>query len=92
MILLCAALLSLCAGGIAEETPAVHDDSHHTVEREHGQPFAQKTDSMETHTLITSFDLYCEDCGRVIQENVRVIIGEDVAQLSRTKPQVSVSL
>lgn len=71
MILLCAALLSLCAAGMAEETPSVHDDSHHTVEREHGQPLAQKTDSMETHTLIASFDLYCEDCGRVIQENVR---------------------
>ena len=72
MILLFAALLGLCATGMAEEeTSSVHDDSHHTVEREHGQPLAQKTDSMETHTLITSFDLYCEDCGRVIQENVR---------------------
>ncbi len=71
MILLCAVLLGICAAVMAEETPSVHDESHRTVEREHGQPFAEKTDSMETHTWITIFDLYCEDCGRVIQENVR---------------------
>ena len=71
MILLCAMLLCVCAAGVAEETPSVHDETHHTVEREHGQPDVEKTESMETHTLVTSFDLYCEDCGRVIEENVR---------------------
>ena len=71
MILLCAAVLGICAAGMAEETPSVHDGSHRTVEREQGQPSVEKTDSMETHTWITAFDLYCEDCGRVIQENVR---------------------
>ena len=54
-----------------EDAPSAHDESHHTVEQEHGEPFVEKTDSLETHTWITSFDLYCEECGRVIEENVR---------------------
>ena len=71
MILLCAALLCVCAAGMAEEVPLAHDETHRTVEREHGQPHVEKTESMETHTWVTAFDLYCEDCGRVIEENVR---------------------
>lgn len=69
MILLCAALLCMCFAGMAEDT--VHDGSHHTEEWVHGQPYAVKTDSMETHVWVTVFDLYCVDCGRVIEENVR---------------------
>ena len=69
MILLCAALVCACAAGWAEAP--VHDESHRTVERMHGEPFAEKTGSMETHALITVYDLYCEDCGQVIRENVR---------------------
>ena len=53
------------------EEPSAHDESHHTVEQEHGEPSVEKTDSLETHTWVTSFDLYCEECGRVIEENVR---------------------
>ncbi len=71
MILMCAALLCACAAGMAEEAPSAHDETHRTVEREHGQPQVAKTESTETHTLVVSFDLYCEDCGRVIEENVR---------------------
>ena len=69
MILLYAALVCACAAGWAEAP--VHDESHRTVERMHGEPFAEKTGSMETHALITVYDLYCEDCGQVIRENVR---------------------
>ena len=71
MILLCMALLCGCAAGMAEGAPPVHEDTHRTVEREHGQPHVEKTDSLKTHTWVTVFDLYCEDCGRVIEENVR---------------------
>ena len=71
MILLCAALLSVCAAALAEEMPIVHDGSHQTVEREHSQPSVIKTDSMDTHTWVTVYDLFCVDCGRVIEENVR---------------------
>ena len=70
MILLCAALLCACAVGAAEETPDAHDGGHRTVEREQSQT-VEKTDSMETHIRLISYDLYCEDCGRVIEENVR---------------------
>ena len=71
MILLCALLLGMCVSGLAEEPYGLHDDSHHVTEREHGQPAVEQTDSMETNAWITVYDLYCDECGRVIQENVR---------------------
>ncbi len=70
--LLFALLVCFSAAALAEEAPAaVHDDTHRVTEREHGQPQAMRTDSGETHAWITAYDLYCEDCGRVIEENVR---------------------
>ena len=51
------------------ESP-VHDESHSTAERV-GASYAEKTGSLETHAWITEYDLYCEDCGQVIQKNVR---------------------
>ena len=70
------------------EDPSAHDESHHTVEQEHGEPFLEKTDSLETHTWITTFDLYCEDCGRVIEENVRTEQKEEphVWDVTREEP------
>ncbi len=71
MILLCASLLCVCAAGIAQDVPAVHDETHHTVERARDQSRVEKTGSMKTHTRETVYDLYCEDCGRVVAEAVR---------------------
>lgn len=87
MILLCAALLCACALGMAEEVPSAHDDTHHTVEQAHGQPRVEKTDSMTTHTVVTVYDLYCEDCGRVIQENVRTAETQEPHDWSVTRQE-----
>lgn len=69
MIALCAALLCVCTAAVGEIS--AHDESHRMAERVHGEPWAERTGSRETHALITLYDLYCEDCGQVIQENVR---------------------
>ncbi len=71
MILLCASLLCVCATGIAQDVPAVHDETHHTVERVRGESYAEMTGSLKTHIWVTEYELYCEDCGRVIEENAR---------------------
>ena len=65
------ALLCACAGATAEETEPVHDSTHQTEERLHGEPTVWQTESLETHVVTVSYDLYCLDCGKVIQEQVR---------------------
>ncbi len=74
--LLFALLLCLCMTALAEETPPEepsqgHNASHHTVERMHGGPSVQPVGSQDGHHVVTWYDLYCEDCHQVIEENVR---------------------
>ena len=49
-----------------------HLDSHKTEERLHGTPLIKKTDSVDTHCVVQVYDLYCLDCGLVIEEEIRV--------------------
>lgn len=66
-------LLALCAwlGIAAAEDVPEHTSAHQTMERARGGPTYRQTDSMDTHVAITVYDLYCQDCKRVIQEKVR---------------------
>ena len=49
-----------------------HLDSHKTEERLRGTPQIKKTDSVDTHCAVQVYDLYCLDCGLVIEEEIRV--------------------
>ena len=87
-ILALTVLLScLCAAALAE-APEEHTPSHRTEERAHGAPVIQKTDSQETHSVVTAYDLYCLDCGRVIEENVRTESAEQAHnwRVARVEP------
>ena len=53
----------------AEEEEIQHTESHQMVSHLHGEPEIISTDSEEFHTVVTVYDLYCLECGRVIQES-----------------------
>ena len=68
---LAAVLLFAAFGQAWAEEVAVHSDSHETQDRVHGTAVISITGSEETHHTVTSYDLYCVDCGRVIAENYK---------------------
>ena len=72
IMILTAAMLVFAYGHAAAEQPAIgHNDSHRTEERARDNPAVTQTGSNDTHHVAVTYDLYCLDCGRVIQANFR---------------------
>ncbi len=56
----------------AEETPAqTHTDGHPTHEVQAGEAVYKSMNDPEMHRVLRRFDLYCDTCHRVVQENKR---------------------
>lgn len=69
LLMMILGLLLVAAGSAAAEEEIQHDESHQMVSHAHGKSQILSTDSEEYHTVVTVYDLYCTDCGRVIQES-----------------------
>ena len=82
LILLAALLACFCAQALAEEPAPVHNDTHRTADRLHGIPTLVSTGSQESHRVVSRYDLYCEDCGRVIEKNYKTAETEAAHQWS----------
>lgn len=75
-----------------QETPAEpragHTDSHRTREIPQ-EPAYQDNGDGSTHTVTMNFDLYCDDCQQVIEENTRTmefLEGHQGIEQQRTDP------
>ena len=88
MILTAALLGCLWACALAEAPGQEHTPEHRTEERARSLPTVRRTDSEETHSLITVYDLYCLDCERVITESVRTESAEQAHnwRIARVEP------
>lgn len=71
ILVLTLTLLLAAAAGAEEIASDEHTDAHQVTDRLHAEPVIRMTDSVDTHTVVSSYDLYCLDCQRVIEENYR---------------------
>ena len=71
-----AAALLLCCPALAESAPDQpvnqHTESHQTMEWLHGAAEITQSGSLETHLVVFTYDLYCVDCQKVVEENFKI--------------------
>ena len=71
-ILLLAWTIGILPQALSEETPPVHTSEHQTREILQGTPQATDIGNDSVHAVTRIYDLYCDDCGRVVEAHIRM--------------------
>ncbi|MDO5327726.1 MAG: hypothetical protein Q4G00_13530 [Clostridia bacterium] len=70
-ILLLVWMIGILPQTLAEEASPAHTSDHQTREILHGTAQTVDIGNESVHAVVRIYDLYCDDCGRVIEEHIR---------------------
>ena len=87
--------LAVLTGAWAEDAASPedgHTDAHAVLDLARGEPQCVETDSLEGHLVRQVYDLYCQDCQRVIAESYKTVDTEQAHEWTeeRTAPSCGV--